>query len=133
MLFSDLLLAMKQAEADHTNTFAALCGGEGSVNAALPQTPEFQTWHARWQQRLEQQSQGAAESLALRRATNPAVIPRNHKVEEALEAAVEEDDLRPVRRLLEVLSQPFAHGAVPEEYRASPGPNWREYRTYCGT
>jgi uncharacterized protein YdiU (UPF0061 family) len=67
----------------------------------------------------------------LRRA-NPVVIPRNHRVEEAL-AAAEAGDLGPVERLLEVLRNPFVTTPANEPYRNGPPPGCGPYRTFCGT
>ena len=65
----------------------------------------FVDWHRHWQDRLARQPQSTEESRTLMRAHNPAVIPRNHRVEEALEAAVERGDFTLMSKLLEVLSQ----------------------------
>lgn len=66
-------------------------------------------------------------------ASNPAVIPRNHRVEEALEAAVEQGDYTVMERLLNVLSKPYAHTPEPDDYYTGPSESTRRYRTYCGT
>lgn len=67
------------------------------------------------------------------RHSNPAVISRNHRVEEALEAAVNQGDYSVLERLLNVLSQPYAHSPEQEEYTTLPEPSDRPYRTFCGT
>ena len=67
------------------------------------------------------------------RNSNPAVIPRNHRVEEALEAAVKQGDYSVMERLLHVLSSPFAHAPEQAEYCTLPAPSTRPYRTFCGT
>jgi uncharacterized protein YdiU (UPF0061 family) len=74
------------------------------------------------------------EAFGAMRAVNPAVIPRNHRVEEALAAAEERDDLAPFRELLAVVSQPFELATEHAAY-AEPAPNeFSEfYRTFCGT
>ncbi|WP_249662575.1 protein adenylyltransferase SelO family protein, partial [Lysinibacillus fusiformis] len=68
----------------------------------------FQEWHQKWTERLARQQQTTEMSQQLMRQHNPAVIPRNHRVEEALEAAVERDDYRVINNLLKVLAQPYA-------------------------
>jgi uncharacterized protein YdiU (UPF0061 family) len=67
------------------------------------------------------------------RRSNPAVIPRNHRVEEALEAAVNQGDLDVMKRLIEVLSKPYDYTDEQAEYCKLPEPSNRPYRTFCGT
>ena len=105
-LITDLLDWMHQNEADYTNTFRDLSQEELPCGA-LYATENFQAWQTRWQERL-----GAEDpecSLALRKSVNPSVIPRNHKVEEALQAG-EKGDLEPFRQLLRALINPYEDG-----------------------
>ena len=67
----------------------------------------FDEWAARWRQRLAEEPQSAAERQAAMRAVNPAFIPRNHRVEAVIQAAVNSDDFAPFEELLTVLSKPF--------------------------
>jgi uncharacterized protein YdiU (UPF0061 family) len=67
------------------------------------------------------------------RNSNPAVIPRNHRVEEALSAADEKGDYSVMERLLNILSKPFAHTPEQAEYAQLPPPSSCKYKTYCGT
>ena len=120
-LIRPLLDWMQKSHADFTNTFRDLSQG------ALPSEgqyidPEFMAWHARWKDRLV--------SAPLMRTVNPFVIPRNHRVEEALSAAEEHDDLSALQRLLEAVSSPYEAG--PPEYQEPPDDE-RGYRTFCGT
>ena len=128
-LTGSLLEWMRATKADFTNTFAEL-----ETLGATKADGEFAAWQARWRARLERQPQTAEEVGRLRRAHCPAVIPRNHRVEEALVAA-EAGEVRVMERLLEVLAAPYDHeraGATPE-YRG-PAPEGGEgYRTFCGT
>jgi uncharacterized protein YdiU (UPF0061 family) len=71
--------------------------------------------------------------MELMRWRNPAVIPRNHRVEEALEAAVERGDFTVMDRLLRVLSKPYEESPDTLEYRMPPPPSDRPYQTFCGT
>jgi uncharacterized protein YdiU (UPF0061 family) len=66
-------------------------------------------------------------------AHNPAVIPRNHQVEEALEAAVERSDFTVMEKLLDVLSQPYRDPPEQAGYHLPPPPSAEPYQTYCGT
>lgn len=125
-LIQGLLDWMTETRADFTNTFRAL-SPESPIAA-----PGFLPWHQRWTARLARQPQSPAEAAARMRAHNPAVIPRNHKVEEALAAAVERADFSVMQRLLAVLTRPFESGA-PEEF-TSPAPSGGPaYQTFCGT
>ena len=72
-------------------------------------------------------------SQQLMRQHNPAVIPRNHRVEEALEAAVERGDYSVMNKLVTALAQPFAHTNEQQEYASLPEPSNQPYRTFCGT
>ncbi|MPN28161.1 hypothetical protein SDC9_175600 [bioreactor metagenome] len=67
------------------------------------------------------------------RNSNPAVIPRNHRVEEALEVAVKKGDYTVMERLLKVISKPYDHSKEQIDYFALPETSNRPYRTFCGT
>lgn len=132
-----LLEWMQRTGADYTNTFRDLSApaaitSPASVNAASGD-PEFEAWHTRWRERLGRQPGGAEDALQRMRAANPAVIPRNHRVEEALAAAVETGDLGPARRLLDALIDPCDERLDDSEYRQPPAPEQRVYQTFCGT
>ncbi len=128
-LIESLLAWMRDHKADFTNTFRSL-----NPSAPVPQEdPAFAVWHAQWQARLKLQPQSADEVLAHMRAHNPAVIPRNHKVEEALAAAVERNDLSVMQRLLEVLAKPYDQNEFSLEYRTPSGLAPGAYQTFCGT
>ncbi|TBL75755.1 protein adenylyltransferase SelO [Paenibacillus thalictri] len=131
-LAGDLLDMMQQHRADFTNTFLALTF-ERAEDTAMHGTEGFAQWLERRQARLSRQTASAAEVHELMRSSNPAVIPRNHRVEEALEAAESERDYRVMERLVDVLSRPYAHTPEQAEYAAAPAPSTERYRTYCGT
>ncbi|WP_242220914.1 YdiU family protein [Bacillus cereus group sp. BfR-BA-01380] len=131
-LFEDLLTIMEKYRADYTNTFRALTFDK-LEDMALFETTEFAEWHVRWQERLGRQEESKASSQLLMRKSNPAIIPRNHRVEEALEAAVNCGDYSVMERLLTVLSNPYAHSPEQDEYATLPVPSSRPYRTFCGT
>lgn len=131
-LISGLLTLLHQHRADFTNTFRALTFNEPE-ETALFGSPAFTGWHAQWQARLGRQAEPADAARDLMQNSNPAVIPRNHRVEAALTAAVEHGDLSVMERLLQVLSTPYAY--VPEQagFCALPPDSDRPYRTFCGT
>ncbi|MWC28243.1 protein adenylyltransferase SelO [Paenibacillus sp. MMS18-CY102] len=137
-LIERLLELMKAHRADYTNTFRALTYGE-PVEAALAASAAYEEWHQVWQARLSRQEADADSnaianaSQQLMQASNPTVIPRNHRVEEAIQAAVKDGDYSVMDRLLSVLSAPFAHSAEHAAYAAVPERADLPYRTFCGT
>ncbi len=137
-LVQDLLECMAQNGADFTLTFRRLCDaaepeGDAGVRALFADARAYDAWATRWHQRVaEEPGKPQARSAAMR-AVNPAVIPRNHLVEAALNAAVERQDLGPFEELLEVLSHPYEDRPGFERYAAPPGPEARVYQTFCGT
>ncbi|RKP58185.1 YdiU family protein [Cohnella endophytica] len=131
-LIETLLDMMKKNRADYTNTFRALTLNKPE-ESALFGSPEFASWHQLWQARVGRQKEPLTASQELMRSSNPAVIPRNHRVEEALEAAVERDDYSVMERLLAVLATPFAHAPDQVEYCALSSDAAGPYRTFCGT
>jgi len=128
-LITDLLDWMHENGADYTNTFRAL-SQEELPDAELYATENFQAWQTRWQVRLGEEDLDS--SLALRKSVNPVVIPRNHKVEEALQAG-EEGDLEPFRKLLQALENPYEDGDHLTPYQSPPKPEEKVLQTFCGT
>jgi uncharacterized protein YdiU (UPF0061 family) len=132
MLSEDLLMHMQKNKADYTNTFRLL--GTNALEAtALYKDAGFRNWLELWKDRLARQTQTFDESLALMRSANPKVIPRNHLVEESLDAA-ENGDMSLFNDLLAVLSEPYADLNHPEKYTQAPDATFdRQYKTFCGT
>ena len=106
VLIDDLLALMQKYDADYTNTFRSLTLDCREME--LFKSAEFLQWHQQWQWRLARQQETAAAVEQLMKEHNPAVIPRNHRVEEALAAAAE-DDYSVLKRLLSVLTDPYAY------------------------
>lgn len=131
-LIKGLLDLMEKHRADYTNTFRALTFGK-TEGTDLFGSEEFNKWHDEWQARLGRQEETKESSIELMRNSNPAVIPRNHLVEEALKAAEEIGDYSVMEKLLGALSKPYEHSPEQEEYAAVPEPSAVPYRTYCGT
>lgn len=131
-LIKSLLHLMYQHQADYTNSFIDLTFDQTSQED-LHYSHEFTDWHTRWKARLSRQPGGVDSAKELMRSNNPAVIPRNHRVEEALRAAVEDDDYCPLKTLLKVLEKPFAHRPEQKEFAQPPPPSVTPYRTFCGT
>ncbi len=129
-LINQLLSWMSQNNVDYTNTFCYLMK-EDFVKDKLFQNSSFKKWYKEWRNRIKQNKKPDNLSLNLMRSTNPLVIPRNHKVEEALDAA-NNNDLVPFHNLLQVLKKPYEHPEK-KEYQLTPPPNSKEYKTFCGT
>ena len=129
-LITDLLDWMHNNSADFTNTFRDLCkklpGGE------LYASETFQSWYARWQNRLKKEKQELETSYALMKSLNPVVIPRNHKVEEALQAG-EKGDFEPLYALLHAIEKPYQDGENLLPYQSPPRPEEKVLQTFCGT
>jgi uncharacterized protein YdiU (UPF0061 family) len=131
-LFEDLLSMMKKHRADFTNTFRSLTFDKPE-DTAMFNTTAFTQWHELWQTRLGRQQEPKASSHQLMRNSNPALIPRNHRVEAAIEAAVNNGDYNVMEQFLDVLSSPFAHSPEHADYSTLPAPSSSPYRTFCGT
>ena len=130
-LINNLLSWMSKNNADYTNTFCFLMK-ENIKKDKLFQKSTFIDWHKRWINRLKQNKKPAELSLNLMRITNPLVIPRNHKVEETLDAA-NNDDLIPLHNLLKVLKKPYDNNSEITKYQSPPPPSGKIYKTFCGT
>ena len=124
-LARDLLAAMQVAKSDFTATFRALA--EGRTPAGLDE------WTPHWHARLARETRPADDARAAMRAANPAIIPRNHRVEAALAAAEREGDLAPFEALLAAVRRPFDPPAELAHFAEPPSPEWCGYRTFCGT
>jgi uncharacterized protein YdiU (UPF0061 family) len=131
-LAQGLLDAMHAARADFTLAFRALCdaaGGEDGEWRALFAEAPADVWLEAWRARRER----AGASAAAMRLVNPLFIPRNHRVEQAIEAAVQRGDFAPFERLLAVLLNPFDDRPENAEFRLPPAPEERVLATFCGT
>jgi uncharacterized protein YdiU (UPF0061 family) len=137
-LASDLLALMAVEQLDFTLTFRRLADlaqpGSGNDVAGLFEFPEaFESWLLRWQQRIENDPQAPAQRQAMMYRANPVFIPRNHLVEAAIAAAVDEDDFTPFNQLVDLLEQPRDYESDLAEYARPPRPEEVVARTFCGT
>ncbi len=131
-LIENLLAMMKKFGADYTNTFRAFTLNKPE-ETNLFGTEEFSKWDKEWKGRLEYQNKSREEVFQLMKQSNPSIIPRNHRVEEALEAAVKDGDLHVMIHLLDVLKSPYEYSMEQEIYMDPPKPSNFAYRTFCGT
>ena len=131
VLILDLLTWMHQNKADYTNTFCFLMN-EKVKDDEIYNNKNFLLWKKRWEERLKINNNSPDKFLKLMRAVNPIVIPRNHKVEEALDAA-NNDDLTLLKRLTKVLEKPYQNQKDISEYQLVAPSGAQKYQTFCGT
>ncbi|MDQ0416824.1 uncharacterized protein YdiU (UPF0061 family) [Croceifilum oryzae] len=130
-LIESLLYMMQKYRADYTNTFRALTLDQlGEL--AFYGKPEWDQWIQEWEKRLDREQASKLDSQQLMRNSNPAIIPRNHRVEEALKSAMR-GDLSVMKQLLEALSNPYAYTLGQATYCSLPDPTSHPYQTFCGT
>ncbi|MEC8052262.1 MAG: YdiU family protein [Myxococcota bacterium] len=135
-LAMDLLGLMEEAKVDYTNTFRALSGAAPLPTALDKEIAGWDDWKTRWDKRCGRTSGGelSPETRERMRRANPAVIPRNHRVEEALEAAVQSGDLEPFNRLLEAVQNPYEERPELAPYQSLPSEEVAcNFKTFCGT
>ena len=128
-LINDLLHWMESNQADYTNTFMHLMNINSNNNSIYKDT-NFINWFKQWESRVLINNGSIEKSINLMKKNNPIVIPRNHKVEEALEAA-NNNDLNLTNKLLSILHKPYDNQNDIDDYQ-SPSSN-SEYQTFCGT
>lgn len=130
-LIETLLSWMHESHADFTNTFRML-SSDTLDEEPFFREPGFANWYVKWQARLSRQPESREAVFQLMRAHNPSVIPRNFRVEEALEAATEHGDFTVMQQFLDVLKTPYAD--LPQESGyCRPAPHGQAYQTFCGT
>lgn len=125
-LIEDLLRRMVAGQADFTNTFRAL--GTGRARDQFLDPAAYDGWEETWRARRA----GLPEAGPLIAAANPAFIPRNHRVEQMIEAAVE-GDYAPFHRLNAVLARPYDDQPEAEDLTRPPLPGEAVEATFCGT
>ncbi len=129
-LILDLLTWMHEKKADYTNTFCHLMNLEPRKNR-LYEDNDFMSWKKRWEKRLLNNNNSPKKYLELMKNNNPIVIPRNHKIEEALEAA-NQNNLKPIKKILKILEKPYDEQIEINDYQL-PSSSTEKYQTFCGT
>ncbi|HEX4650356.1 MAG TPA: YdiU family protein [Granulicella sp.] len=138
-LIQDLLDRMAANRADFTLTFRRLCDaaagsdGDHGVRSLFADPGAYDTWSTDWRRRLKEESLSEQARAAQMRMVNPAYIPRNHIVEEALDAAAARQDFQPFEELLDVVSHPFDDRPNLERYAKPARPEECIRHTFCGT
>jgi serine/tyrosine/threonine adenylyltransferase len=134
-----LLRAMHENAADFTLTFRRLCDAavdekaDPKVGALFANPADYDSWASSWRSRLAAERLDPNARARAMRSVNPAFIPRNHRVEQALDAAIEYGDFSRFAELLTVLSRPYEDQAVFADYANPPDADERVFRTFCGT
>jgi len=128
-LINDLFNWMEKNKADYTNTFCNLM----DINSdEIYKNNDFIDWKNEWKKRSELNNSTKEKQSKLMKSNNPIVIPRNHKVEEAL-AEADKGSLDKMKKLLAILKNPYDNQNNIEEYQ-TPAPSSNEkYQTFCGT
>jgi serine/tyrosine/threonine adenylyltransferase len=140
-LAQGLLDAMQAAGADYTLVFRQLSNAAAAedrvaqpgADGLFGESAAWSAWSAQWRARLARDPQAPAARATAMRAVNPALIPRNHRVEEALAAAVDAGDFAPFERLLKIMARPYEDRAEAATLMAPPPAPDPQYRTFCGT
>ena len=138
-LIRSLLETMQQGRADFTLVFRRLSeegtqSRDGGACRDLFSNPAaFDSWEHRWRERLLNEDIPAALRQSAMRRVNPLFIPRNHRVEAVIEAAVERQDFAPFAELLAVLSAPYDMQPGRDHYALPPAAHERVLATFCGT
>ena len=128
-LINKLLDWMKNNNADYTNTFCHLMGVE--LDDEIYKNDDFKDWYNEWQKRLKLNN-SSDKHLELMKKNNPLVIPRNHKVEEALKDA-DKGNLETMNKFLKVLIKPYSVQENIIEFQKPASISDEKYQTFCGT
>ena len=138
-LAGDLLKLMAENRADLTLTFRRLSEaaagpeGDAAVRNLFINPLAYDGWAGRWRQRIGDEPQDGATRRAAMRSVNPAFVPRNHRVEAVIKAAIEGDEFAPFEKLLAVLLMPYEDQPAFADYADPPEPHERVHQTFCGT
>lgn len=138
-LAREFLQLMASGHADFTNTFRALCEAaesalsEDGMRGLFADAPAHGAWMARWRARLAREDVESAARQAAMRAANPAYIPRNHRMEAVIRAAVDHDDFGPFAEFVTVLARPFEDQPHFAAYAQPPAEHEQVHQTFCGT
>ena len=138
-LAADLLERLAANEVDHTLFFRRLCASasdasaDGAVAALFTHAGAFHEWAVRWRRRIEEEDVAPEQRADAMRRVNPAFIPRNHRIEELIDAAVARADFVPFEELLCVLERPYEEQPESAALAEPPRPEQRVRATFCGT
>jgi uncharacterized protein YdiU (UPF0061 family) len=142
-LVESLFEELTEHHADYTRFFRRLCAaaesagpgadGTGASGPLFADEPAASgAWAEAWRRRVALEAESPSTRAAAMRWANPAFIPRNHRVEEAIEAATR-GDFQPFETLVDVLARPYDDQPAHADLAEPPGPEQHEYKTFCGT
>ena len=131
ILIMELLTWMHKNKADYTNTFCFLMN-EKFYDNEIYKDANFLIWKEKWEDRLKLNNNSQEKYLKLMHSVNPIIIPRNHKVEEALTAA-NNGDLEVMNKLLTVLKKPYENQNSIIDFQSPAPSSDKAYQTFCGT
>jgi serine/tyrosine/threonine adenylyltransferase len=133
-LATEFLTAMEGNGVDYTLAFRYLAdaalGEHERVRSLFADPTAYERWSGHWRARLSREAVAESDRAQAMRRANPAFIPRNYRVEEALSAAVEEGDYAPFETLLKILAQPFDDQPEFAAYAEPPPEGQSHYRTF---
>jgi len=138
-LIQGLLSAMHRNEADFTLTFRRLCdaaesdANDGPLRDLFTDPTDIDAWLVAWRERTGRETLSDAQTVAAMRTVNPAFIPRNHRIEQAIRAAEDDGDFSLFEALVEVLATPYEEQPRFAPLSEPPLPDERVLRTFCGT
>ncbi len=136
-LANDLLASMEGQQVDYTLLFRQLSDvlndDEQPTCNLFKDASDFRQWIIQWKERINHEPQSISDCVQSMNQVNPLYIPRNHKVEEALEAAVNEADYSKFELLVTTLNNPFERQDGKEAYSQPAPDNFGPYKTFCGT
>lgn len=136
-LLDEFLQLMHNSKVDFTNSFRnlgkAVWKDHNQLLEMFADREQLQNWLQKWRGELKKQGIEPDTAGNAMNKNNPAFIPRNHRVEEAIRAAMEQDDFEPTKKLIKILQYPYEEQPQYAEYMESPEPGERVYQTFCGT
>jgi uncharacterized protein YdiU (UPF0061 family) len=138
-IMEEFLELLQTQQVDYTNAFRSLYlsyrnpEDSDTLNSLFSDSSSLQVWHSKWRKRLDREKNVPDGNYERMRVSNPAFIPRNHLVEEAIEAGVKHADYSVARDLMEVLSTPYTEQASKQRYTRAPDEGQIVKYTYCGT
>ena len=138
-LAADLLARMAANGVDYTILFRTLCAAvngpseDARIAALFAEPGAFHDWSQAWRRRLAREDLAPDSRAAAMRLANPAFVPRNHRVAQAIEAAVRRDDFGPFETLVRVLGRPYEDQPEFMHLADPPRPEERVLQTFCGT
>jgi uncharacterized protein YdiU (UPF0061 family) len=138
-LAADLLERLATNEVDYTLFFRRLCASaadaaaDAEVASLFANAGAFHDWAEAWRRRLAEEDTTAEARASAMRLVNPAFIPRNHRIEELIAAAVIRNDFEPFEKLVKVLERPYEDQPELASLNEPPKPEQRVTATFCGT